>query len=473
MTIRDLLWLTKTKGKNMKVKNIVFCGAMASILMMGVASAATDVTFAGKFSKATDTTETGKTGDANTPISEPSKTAYNYENPDGVSVALDSEGTDDIVQSDYKGTSSATVEPDENGISVKNTELVSGMTMDASNYQYILGEGDDAKTFELKLNEAGDGVVANNQFTETVNLLPDGHNEAISVTKSSIVATNGDAEDVTPEMFVITDSGQEYSLKNVGNETENIVLVRKGTNEQVSTDSGVLASLFDTAKGYYNTAKGAVTEAKNNTSDDVADEIAIATNAFAKYTADKNTLSGLDAKWQSLVAARQSFANDYSNFEASNAAIDVFNAPILETIDNEADSRIELALGEGGAIKTAIDAGDAVTLSEAQKYADAGDAKLRNDINALDSKVNELDENLSAGIASSVALSSVAVANVQRGEMSVGGGYGNYNSKSAVAFGAALGITDNWSANAGVGLGFGKDTKASFRVGTNYKFKLF
>ncbi|MBQ0013375.1 MAG: YadA C-terminal domain-containing protein [Proteobacteria bacterium] len=110
------------------------------------------------------------------------------------------------------------------------------------------------------------------------------------------------------------------------------------------------------------------------------------------------------------------------------------------------------------------------TLSEAIS---ASSTKLQNDVFALDSKVNELDENLSAGIASSVALSSVAVANVQKGEMSVGGGYGNYNSKSAMAFGAALGITNNWSANAGVGLGFGKDTKASFRVGTNYKFKLF
>ncbi|MBQ0013050.1 MAG: YadA C-terminal domain-containing protein [Proteobacteria bacterium] len=146
--------------------------------------------------------------------------------------------------------------------------------------------------------------------------------------------------------------------------------------------------------------------------------------------------------------------------------------------------------------------GDAQTLASAQSYAksyaDAGDlalsgkiaeeaaaranedAKLqsaidanRNDIAMLDSKMNDLDENLSAGIASSVALSSVAVANVQKGEMSIGGGYGNYNSKSAMAFGAALGITDNWSANAGVGFGFGKDTKASFRVGTNYKFKLF
>lgn len=137
------------------------------------------------------------------------------------------------------------------------------------------------------------------------------------------------------------------------------------------------------------------------------------------------------------------------------------------------------AEGENTSIVGALNLNSAAIADNADKIEtlteaiSASNTKLQNDVFALDSKVNELDENLSAGIASSVALSSVAVANVQKGEVSVGGGYGNYNSKSAMAFGAAMGISDNWSVNAGVGLGFGKDTKASFRAGTNYKFKLF
>ena len=309
------------------------------------------------------------TGDVSSPISEPVKSdiAYDYTNPAGDSVHLDTEGTDDIVQSDYKGTSSATLEPDADGVSVKNIDLVSGMTMDASNYQYKFGEGEAEKTFELKLNEAGNAVVANNQFTQEVNLLPDEHDEAISVTKDSIVATNGNADAVTADMFIITDSGQEYALKNVGTETEeNIVLVRKGTNEQVPHESGVLATLFDTAKGYYNTAKGAVTEAKNSTGSDVADEIAIANKAFAKYTADKSTLADLNANYKSLFDARQNFANDYSDFESSEAAKNVFDAPILTTIENGANEAINVALGEDGAIKAAVNAG----VSSAKSYAD-------------------------------------------------------------------------------------------------------
>jgi len=87
-----------------------------------------------------------------------------------------------------------------------------------------------------------------------------------------------------------------------------------------------------------------------------------------------------------------------------------------------------------------------------------------------DEKINVLEKKLSADIASASTMSAIEVSNVGQGEVSVGGGYGYYNSRSAVAFGAALGVTNNWSVNAAVGLA---DTNVSLRAGTNYKFKLF
>ncbi len=100
-------------------------------------------------------------------------------------------------------------------------------------------------------------------------------------------------------------------------------------------------------------------------------------------------------------------------------------------------------------------AGDELTLKQAMGYTD------------------KLEENVSAGVASAVALSSVAVSNVKRGEVSVGGGYGYYNDQSAVALGAAMGLSDRWSVNAGAGLGLKGSDNFSVRAGTNYKFKLF
>ena len=87
-----------------------------------------------------------------------------------------------------------------------------------------------------------------------------------------------------------------------------------------------------------------------------------------------------------------------------------------------------------------------------------------------DQRVEALDKDLSAGVAGAVALSSVAVSGVERGEVSVGAGYGYFNGQSAAAFGAAMGLSNRWSVNAGAGI---SNSDVSFRAGTNYKFKLF
>ncbi len=114
---------------------------------------------------------------------------------------------------------------------------------------------------------------------------------------------------------------------------------------------------------------------------------------------------------------------------------------------------------------------DALTLTDAKAYADERAAFSLAAANAYtDQRIDKLDKDLSAGIASSVALSSVAVSGVERGEVSVGAGFGHYNSQSAVAFGAAMGLTNNWSVNVGAGI---SDADVAFRAGTNYKFKLF
>ncbi|MBO4683481.1 MAG: YadA-like family protein [Alphaproteobacteria bacterium] len=114
---------------------------------------------------------------------------------------------------------------------------------------------------------------------------------------------------------------------------------------------------------------------------------------------------------------------------------------------------------------------DTLTLVDAKNFAAQRDALTLGAANAYtDRQVEKLDKNLSAGVAGAVALSSVAVSNVHRGEVSVGAGYGYFNGQSAGAFGAAMGLSNRWSVNAGAGVS-GYDV--SFRAGTNYKFKLF
>ncbi|MCQ2568342.1 MAG: YadA-like family protein, partial [Alphaproteobacteria bacterium] len=132
------------------------------------------------------------------------------------------------------------------------------------------------------------------------------------------------------------------------------------------------------------------------------------------------------------------------------------------------------AMEEEAAIRSEFAAADELTLSSAKAFANAGDELTLSKANAYtDAKVDTLEKNVSGGIAAATALSAVEVSNVKRGEMSVGGGYGYYNGQSAGAFGMAMGLSDNWSVNAGAGIASGDKTQVSFRAGTNYKFKLF
>ena len=187
------------------------------------------------------------------------------------------------------------------------------------------------------------------------------------------------------------------------------------------------------------------------------------------------------------VAVRDDFAAADDQIRSDMTAGDDATLASAKTYTDEKDAAVREAFTlADNAIRADFAAADVETLNSAKGYADAQDALTLNNAKAYaneraalslaaanaytDKKIDKLDKDLSAGVASSVALSSVAVSGVQRGEVSVGAGFGNYNSQSAVAFGAAMGLTNNWSVNVGAGV---SDADVAFRAGTNYKFKLF
>ncbi|MBQ4130048.1 MAG: YadA-like family protein [Alphaproteobacteria bacterium] len=199
--------------------------------------------------------------------------------------------------------------------------------------------------------------------------------------------------------------------------------------------TGEIAGNETTFSGAINAIDDAVSK---NTSDIAANKTAIETNAT------------------NIAANKTAIESEVARATAAEAELDGKIALNTAAIESEVANRI---------------AGDEMTLSAAKAYADAKNTmSLKSAYDYTDKKVDALEEELSAGIASAAAMSSVAVSNVAKGEVSVGGGYGYYNSQSAVALGAAMGLTDNWSVNAAAGL---SDSNVTFRAGTNYKFKLF
>ena len=563
------------------MKKHIVLTSMVAIAISCPAMATTDVTFSGAYnngaSKIADgvadttydyvrtdgTTATGVTYDA-----DPVLTDFTYTDKDG-NLANLSTGTP--VQSDFVGTTVA------DGVNVKSTqEIVSGATASRDNYTYVNGAGD-----EVTLGEGPQDI------REVVAL------DATYTGGASVDVVNGTAGEFNGTLYTVEDSGYVYHLSEDGT-----TLVDERNLDVTPTAGSALETEFNNMVAAYNADKINIGNAETTTEANKLVEDANWSNADGVFTTDSNKIAELDGYFASVgaatdalaaaQAAQQVAADAYvANGELFQAAKEVYDAPILETITNGANDAIDDALAQGGAIrneldqkvslsdaeeifadkqqwvdntlgiesansnavadaltgeiagdettfsgainaiddavsqntadivtnaenialnktaietnatdiaanktaietnatniaanKTAIEeevanriAGDDMTLASAKAYVDSkNELALKSAYDYTDHKVGALEEDLSAGVASAAAMSSVAVSGVGKGEVSVGGGYGYYNSQSAVALGAAMGISDNWSVNAAAGLA---DSNVTFRAGTNYKFKLF
>lgn len=485
--------------------------SLVAIAMSCPAVAATDVTFGGAYNNGAsniadgvaDTTYDYVKSDGTTATgiaynSDPVLTDFTYTDKDGNLADL-STGTP--VQSDFVGATAA------DGVNVKSVqEIVSGATASRDNYTYVNGAGD-----EVTLGEVAQDM------KEVVAL------DATYTGGTSIDVVNGTAGEFNGTLYTVEDSGYVYHLSADGTK-----LVDDRNVNVTPTAGSALETEFNNMVAAYNADKANIVTAEGTTAANWATEQTKFAAADVVFGEDGDKIAELDSYFATVgvatdalvaaQAAQQVAADAYvANSELFQAAKDVYDAPILETITNGANEAIDGALAEGGAIRSELDvnataiadnktaiesevarataaeieldgkiaqntsaiesevanriAGDAMTLDAAKAYVDSkNELALKSAYDYTDRKVDALEDELSAGIASAAAMSSVAVSGVGRGEVSVGGGYGYYNSQSAIALGAAMGLTDNWSVNAAAGLA---DSNVTFRAGTNYKFKLF
>ena len=181
-------------------------------------------------------------------------------------------------------------------------------------------------------------------------------------------------------------------------------------------------------------------------------------HASSAGVAATGLVAGVEANTTAINTLNSTVDDHTSAISSLNSAVSS-NTAAIDTLNGDAD------------VVGSVDNKIALNLTNANNFAMQRDALTLGAANAYtDRQVEKLDKNLSAGVAGAVALSSVAVSNVRRGEVSVGAGYGYFNGQSAGAFGAAMGLSNRWSVNAGAGVS-GYDV--SFRAGTNYRFKLF
>ena len=555
--------------------------SLVAIAMSCPAMAATDVTFSGMYNGGAskiadgvaDTTydyvkSDGTTASGVAYTSDPVLTDFTYQDVDGTIKSL-ADGTPDI--SVYTGTTTAS------GDIVSTQTVAAGETASRDNYTYKNGAGE-----VVTLGENAQDMVA----THT---LSDYAGGAVATITNG---TSDTAIDGSMYSFAL-DNGAMYTLSADGTK----VLNANGEEPVIGTGTE-LESKFNAVKSAFEADVLAIENAKTTTADnwtteqtnfDAANDVFVAdSDKIAELNGYFETVGEATTKLAEAQAAQQLAADKYAeNGAFFQAAKDVYDAPILDTITNGANEAIDDALAEGGAIRSELDvnataiadnktaietnaanievnataiadnktaietnatniaanktaietnatniaanktaietnaanievnatniaanktaieeevarataaevelegkialnttaieeevanriAADEMTLDAAKAYVDSkNELALKSAYDYTDSKVDALEEDLSAGIASAAAMSSVAVSGVGKGEVSVGGGYGYYNSQSAIALGAAMGLTDNWSVNAAAGLA---DSNVTFRAGTNYKFKLF
>ena len=291
--------------------------------------------------------------------------------------------------------------------------------------------------------------------------ITNGANEAID----GALAQGGAIRNELDQKVSLSDAEEIFAEKQQW--VDNTLGIESANSNAVSDAlTGEIAGNETTFSGAINAIDGAVSK---NTADIATNAENIALNKTAIETNATNiatNATNIAANKTAIETNATNIAINATNIAANKTAIETNATNIATNAENIAANKTAIENEVANRI-----AGDEMTLSAAKAYADAKNTmSLKSAYDYTDSRVNAMEEELSAGIASAAAMSSVAVSGVGKGEVSVGGGYGYYNSQSAVALGAAMGLSDNWSVNAAAGLA---DSNVTFRAGTNYKFKLF
>ena len=338
------------------------------------------------------------------------------------------------------GYAAAEVTAFDNANTVYNTDAGTIDTLTTNYGTYtdaltLLTDAQEAQAAAVSAYDANDGArndalaVYDAPITTTIT---DGANDAIAASIADGDIKN--ALDATEQAAQEYADGLASNYDEAGSADTAEQNANAYTNEKIDAEVEARNEAIATAKGE------AIDEANGYTDGKIAEEVGARNEAIAT------------AKGEAIDEA-----NGYTD-----GKIDT-EKTARESADQELQDAIEAEAGRATAAEDALRnefaSANAETLARANAY--------------TDKKVDTLEKNVSGGVAAATALSAVSVSNVKRGEVSVGGGYGYYNDQSAVAFGATMGLSDNWSVNAGAGVATGDKTQFAIRAGTNYKFKLF
>lgn len=361
------------------LKKCFLLNAMAMGLIVATnASAATDVTYAGKYNGGVDNVSTAPSGTTYSYVNTAgddvtdvpyttAPTGITYKDSTNVSIAFDADNIP--VASDYSVTTTA------DGTNVRlvdGTNLYAGVTTSASNYEFSMKDADGNATFvssdtvleALTKEFTSEYITAENAVTVTSGSTAPITLDISNYKKESGGVLNELKYDSLTDTYSLEAEGIDVSAENAA-----LLTVLKTKYEEDTVAVNALQTTLNDYADYNSGNKDAISGVVT------ADQANIDTQSG--YFATVATAQGL---YDTAIENQQAATDAYNTKkDAYDEAVAYYNTPIMTSIEDGANNAITEALADSGAVKTAIDNAVATLATGAvQDNADAIDL-LNND----------------------------------------------------------------------------------------------
>lgn len=393
------------------LKKCFLLNAMAMGLIVATnASAATDVTYAGKYNGGVDNVTTAPSGTTYSYVNTAgddvtdvpyttAPTGITYKDSTNVSIAFDADNIP--VASDYSVTTTA------DGTNVRlvdGTNLYAGVTTSANNYEFSMKDADGNATFvssdtvleALTKEFTSEYITSENAVTVTSGSTSPIVLDISNYKKESGGVLNELKYDALTDTYSLEAEGIDVSTENAA-----LLTVLKTKYEADTTAINALQTELNGYAEYNSDNKDAISSIVT------ADQANIDTQSG--YFATVATAQGL---YDTAIENQQAATDAYNTKkDAYDEAVAYYNTPIMTSIEDGANNVITEALADSGAVKTAIDNAVATLATGAvQDNADAIDL-LNNDAETVGSVAYAVAQEASArdtAIASATTMGTTA-----------------------------------------------------------------
>ena len=167
---------------------------------------------------------------------------------------------------------------------------------------------------------------------------------------------------------------------------------------------------------------------------------------------------------------KQNIETNKQNIETNKQNIETNKQNIETNKQNIETNKQNIEANKNAIDKETADrvAADQEIMNNIEKYNGQYEARM----NAMDKKIDNLDEKMNKGLSLMAAMNAVDFQDVQEGEMAIGAGVGHYGNAQSVAVGVAYSPSQNLNVNMKYSVTAGDVDSFAVGAGASYKFRV-